>query len=138
MDAAVAQAAENHANIRFFGFVSHERALELQAHASLLINPRSPRGVFTRYSFPSKTLEYMRSGKPVACYRLEGIPKEYDPYLRYIEGEGADAIRRAVRAVLALSHQERRSLGERARAFVIAHKTPEVQCRRLVTFLRGL
>ena len=138
MDAEVARTAESHANIHYFGFVSHDRALELQARAALLINPRSPRGVFTRYSFPSKTLEYMRSGKPVACYRLEGIPKEYDPYLRYIEGEGADAIRRAVRAVLALSHQERRSLGERARAFVIAHKTPEVQCRRLVTFLRGL
>ena len=83
---------KSHANIRYFGFVSHERALELQAKAALLINPRSPKGVFTRYSFPSKTLEYMRSGKPVVCHRLEGIPEEYDPYLQYIEGEGAGAI----------------------------------------------
>ena len=138
MDAAVAQAAENHANIRFFGFVSHERALELQAHASLLINPRSPRGVFTRYSFPSKTLEYMRSGKPVVCHRLEGIPEEYDPYLQYIEGEGAGAIVNAVRKALALTPEERLSLGQRARTFVLDNKTPGNQCRRLMDFLRSL
>ena len=80
----------------------------------------------------------MRSGKPVVCYRLEGIPQEYDPYLRYIEGEGADAIKRAVRAALSLPREERLLLGQRARAFVLANKTPEVQCRRLTAFLRGL
>lgn len=135
---AVAQAAEKHGNIRYFGFVPHEQALALQAQAAALVNPRSPRGVFTRYSFPSKTLEYMRSGKPVVCYRLEGIPQEYDPYLRYIEGEGADAIKRAVRAALSLPREERLLLGQRARAFVLTNKTPEVQCRRLTAFLRGL
>ena len=110
----------------------------MQARAALLINPRSPRGVFTRYSFPSKTLEYMRSGKPVACYRLEGIPKEYDPYLRYIEGEGASAIMRAVRETLELPEEERLMLGRRSRAFVLANKTPQIQCRRLMDFLRSL
>lgn len=43
----------------------------------------------------------------MACYRLEGIPKEYDPYLRYIEGEGAGAIMRAVRETLELPEEER-------------------------------
>lgn len=138
MSAEVMRAAESHANIRYFGFVSHDKALELQAGAALLINPRSPRGVFTRYSFPSKTLEYMRSGKPVVCYRLEGIPREYDPYLRYIEGAGADAIASAVRQTLHLSREERLLLGERARTFVLANKTPEVQCQRLTAFLRSL
>ena len=138
MDAEVARTAESHANIHYFGFVSHDRALELQARAALLINPRSPKGVFTRYSFPSKTLEYMRSGKPVACYRLEGIPKEYDPYLRYIEGEGASAIMRAVRETLELPEEERLMLGRRSRAFVLANKTPQIQCRRLMDFLRSL
>lgn len=138
MSAEVARAAKSHANIRYFGFVSHERALELQAKAALLINPRSPKGVFTRYSFPSKTLEYMRSGKPVVCHRLEGIPEEYDPYLQYIEGEGAGAIVNAVRKALALTPEERLSLGQRARAFVLANKTPGNQCRRLMDFLRSL
>lgn len=138
MSAEVAQAAKSHANIRYFGFVSHERALELQAKAALLINPRSPKGVFTRYSFPSKTLEYMRSGKPVVCHRLEGIPEEYDPYLQYIEGEGAGAIAHAVRKALALTPEERLSLGQRARMFVLDNKTPGNQCRRLMDFLRSL
>ena len=138
MSAEVTRAAKSHANIRYFGFVSHERALELQAKAALLINPRSPKGVFTRYSFPSKTLEYMRSGKPVVCHRLEGIPEEYDPYLQYIEGEGAGAIVNAVRKVLALTPEERLSLGQRARTFVLDNKTPGNQCRRLMDFLRSL
>lgn len=134
----VESAARRAPNIRYYGFVPHNQALALQSRADLLINPRSPRGTFTRYSFPSKTLEYLRSAKPVVCYRLEGIPQEYDPYLYFIEGDGPEAIMRAVRKALSLPPEERQALGERARAFILANKTPAVQCRRLMSYLRGL
>lgn len=134
----VARAAERHDNIRYFGFVAQQEALALQARASLLINPRSPAGAFTRYSFPSKTLEYMRSGKPVVCCKLEGIPDEYDPYLHYIRGEGAAAIMRAVDEVLAMPQAQRDAMGESARAFVLSAKSPAVQGGRLMRLLRQL
>lgn len=130
-------AAENE-NIRFWGFVPREKALELQAKATLLINPRSPAGTFTRYSFPSKTIEYMRSGKPVLCYRLEGIPREYDEYLYYIQGKGPEGIQRSIRDLLGKSPMELRQRGEACRRFVREQKNPAAQCKKVVALLRSL
>lgn len=130
--------ADQHENIVFEGFVPQEKALALQAKANALINPRTPAGKFTRYSFPSKTLEYMRSGKSVLCYRLDGIPAEYDEYLNYIPSQDAAGIQQAVRSLMQLSAEERQQMGERAKAFVMTHKNPKAQCHKLVSWLRSL
>lgn len=132
----VRKAADTHSNIRYFGYVSQREALALQEKAAVLINPRSPQGVYTRYSFPSKTLEYMRSGKPVLCYHLEGIPAEYDDFLVYITGDGAEGIKKAVRALFARPEAERAMLGSRAKAFVLSQKSADLQCAKLLSFLR--
>lgn len=134
----VEQFAKQHGNIHFEGFVPHEKALALQAQASALINPRTPAGLFTRYSFPSKTLEYMRSGKPVICYKLDGIPDDYDAYLNYIPTAGAEGIRQAVQRLQEIPPQQRSRMGREARAYVLSHKNPKAQCKRLVEWLRLL
>lgn len=138
MGERVRSCAQKHENIRYFGFVAQKEALALQARASALINPRQANGLYTRYSFPSKTLEYLRSGKPVLCYPLEGIPHDYDPYLCYIPQLGSDGICQAVREVMALSPEEREAIGKRGRDYVLAHKNPRVQCEKLMALLRNL
>ncbi len=138
MQSEVEKSAEAYANIRYFGFVSQKEALALQAKATALINPRTPEGLFTKYSFPSKTLEYLRSGKPVLCYKLEGIPDDYDPYLVYIAENGAAGIQKAIRKLLALTEGERTALGTAGRNYVLTQKNPQMQCKRLMTLLRGL
>lgn len=136
--AAVEEASKRYSNIRFFGFVSREEAIRLQSQAAGLINPRPASAAFTRYSFPSKTLEYMRSGKPVLCYKLEGIPDDYNPYLQYIPQPGAEGICQAVEKLMGLSAKERLALGEAGRAYVLEQKNPKNQCGRLYGFLQGL
>lgn len=138
MEQEVKTAAEKHSNIRYFGFLPQKEALALQAQASALVNPRRPDATFTRYSFPSKTLEYMRSGKPVLCCRLDGIPRDYDPYLCYMKGEGAESICQAVHELMALPPEQRTQLGSDAREYVIAQKNPRVQCERLLSLLRRM
>lgn len=138
MGERVRSSAEKHENIRYFGFVAQKEALALQARASALINPRQPNGMYTRYSFPSKTLEYLRSGKPVLCYQLEGIPHDYDPYLCYIQQPGSEGICQAVRGVMSLSPEERGTIGRRGRDYVLANKNPHVQCKKLMALLRNL
>ena len=136
MEEAVKKAAAAHSNITYFGFVSQDEAVALQQQADVLINPRSGSHLFTRYSFPSKTLEYMRSGKPTICYPLEGIPEDYAPYLTYIQRDGG--IREAVQSLLAMPAADRMQLGLSAQAFVEEQKNPTVQCKKLVCFLRRL
>lgn len=131
-------AAKQYPNIHYYGFVSQKEALAYQAKAAALINPRTPVALDTKYSFPSKTLEYMRSGKPVICYKLEGIPDEYDSYLTYIPEMGSNGIVHAVKQIMALSAEERMQNGKACRDFVLQYKNPTIQCKRLMDFLRSL
>ena len=138
MQEQVFDASNRYPNIKYFGFVPQKEALALQAKATALINPRTPEGIFTRYSFPSKTLEYLRSGKPVICYQLEGIPSDYDPYLMYIGEQGSAGIKRAVRRLREMSAQERQAWGNAGREYVLCTKNPSVQCQKLLSLLRKL
>lgn len=138
MEDEVRRSAEKHPNIRYFGFVSQEEALSLQGRAATLINPRSPEGLYTRYSFPSKTLEYLRSGRPTLCYALEGIPEEYGQYLIYIQQSGADGIRQAVQEWLQKPAAEREARGRSGREYVLQQKNPKAQCNALLSLLRRM
>lgn len=117
------------------GRVRHVVALDWQRRAGLLINPRSSMGAFTRYSFPSKTLEYMASGNLVATYQNEGIPREYYSYFMSINGEGPEAIARVISAAIAMPAEERARQGRAAREFVFAEKSIESQTTRILEFL---
>lgn len=67
--------------VMFLGQVSPEEALSWQSRAYVLVNPRSVVEEYTRYSFPSKNIEYLLSGKPVVGYFLEGMPQVYQDFL---------------------------------------------------------
>ncbi|MEO5757993.1 MAG: glycosyltransferase [Mesorhizobium sp.] len=78
-DKVEAAARADH-RIKFLGQLPRDEVLKLQFQASVLVNPRGPGGEFTKYSFPSKTMEYMASGRTVLMHRLPGIPEEYHQY----------------------------------------------------------
>ncbi|MBN1777462.1 MAG: glycosyltransferase [Clostridiales bacterium] len=138
MEDAIREAQAKLDNIRYFGFVRQAQAVYLQGKAAILINPRTNGGIYTRYSFPSKTMEYMRAGKPVLCCRLDGIPLEYDEYLNYIKPQDAQGIRDAVRGLMALPQHERDGIGRRASEFVLKEKNNITQGKKALDLLRSL
>lgn len=71
--------------ILFLGQVPPQEALSWQSRAAALINPRNVVEEYTRYSFPSKNIEYLLSGKPVVGYFLEGMPPVYQDFLCCID-----------------------------------------------------
>lgn len=133
----VAEAAAADPRIRFFGQVDRSKALQLQAQASFLVNPRSGDDEFVKYSFPSKVMEYLASGRPVIMYRLPGIPDEYDGHYLPIRAPGADGIAAALTDALAMSPDARVAMGAAADAFVREHKGPREQVRKIVELLYG-
>ena len=138
MEADVLKAQETGDNVRYFGFVPQGQAAYLQSKADALINPRTNEGEYTKYSFPSKTMEYMRSGKPVLCCKLDGIPAEYDPYLTYIEPQTVGGIQSAVRTMLSRTPKQRAEIARRAMTFVVMEKNNVRQGRRALDLLRSL
>ena len=138
MEDEILLAQANNNNIHYFGFVQQSQAVYLQGKAELLINPRTNERTYTLYSFPSKTMEYMRAGKPVLCCRLDGIPADYDEYLSYIEPQDAQGIRTAIRDMMAITKEERDAIGRRAQEFVLSEKNHIKQGKKALDLLRTL
>lgn len=128
MEEEIRAYAAQDSRIRFFGFLPHEEAVQLQKQATVLVNPRTNQGEYTKYSFPSKTMEYMASGRPVMMFRLDGIPGEYDPFLTYIPEESSASIRDTVESLRRLSPSELDAMGARGRDFVLKNKIEMCKC----------
>lgn len=127
----IKEKAKYDTRIKYLGLLSRTDVLKKQREASLLVNPRTPEGEYTKYSFPSKTMEYLASGIPTLIYSLQGIPKEYLNYCYHIEELGVDALYNKIEELLSLDDSSLEEMGARARAFVIENKNPYKQCARI-------
>ena len=130
--------AQKDSRIKFFGYCTQTEVTELRSKAAVLVNPRSDKGEYTKYSFPSKTMEYMASGKPVVMYKLAGIPDEYDEYLNYVQPSDrpTNQLAETLRTVL-LNYDDALAKAENAQVFVHENKGSIAQAKRLVTFIDG-
>ncbi len=133
-DKMVAEAAEKDPRIRPLGQVSPEEAALWQRRAAVLVNPRLAQGEYTRYSFPSKLLEYLNAGRPVAGFYLEGMPECYREFLFAAEDTGspAPALARALETALHASPEEIRSRREKFRAYSRETLGPEAIAAAIV------
>lgn len=123
--------------IEFLGRVDRTRVLALQKNATVLVNPRQNNEEFTKYSFPSKNLEYLSSGVPVIAYKLDGIPDEYDGYIIYPEDDSEESLAKEIRKICSLSDEDRIALGERAKNFVFDNKNKVRQAQRIIDFFNN-
>ncbi|MFA6308349.1 MAG: glycosyltransferase [Clostridia bacterium] len=128
--------SEQDDRIVYYGYTSRERTIELQQRATVLINPRQNNGEYTKYSFPSKTMEYMASGKPVIMYKLDGIPTEYDKYLYYVIDNSTESLKNRIIEVCEKSDEELLNFGQKAKDFVLKEKNNVVQANRVINMLK--
>ena len=121
--------------IEFRGSVAHEEAVSLQREAFALINPRLPSISLTRYSFPSKTIEYLMSGTPMIGYKLDGIPDEYHEHMFIPSNESVEKLQETIDYVLNNDPWEMMRKAQKAQSFIYENKTAIKQCRRIIDFI---
>lgn len=131
----VEEAARKDRRIKYFGQVKQDRVLKMQREASLLINPRKPEGEYTKYSFPSKTMEYMASGTPTLMYRLPGMPIDYDDKVVLFNDMSDKTFCTILKEWLNKPQEELDAFGEKARKFILDNKTAEKQIARFLDFI---
>lgn len=127
--------AQTDSTLRYGGMLFSSEVVEKEMEATLLINPRPTHEEFVKYSFPSKTMEYMASGTPVLTTNLPGMPEEYHAYVGIIEQETAAGLAQSLRELLANSDSELFSMGQKARSFVLNNKNNIVQAQKIITML---
>lgn len=120
------------------GQLSHAEVLKIQSKAFLLVNPRTSEGEYTRFSFPSKTMEYLASGVPVLLNKLPGIPTEYYDYSFQPELETIDSLKKKIEEIISLTPKELQKKGERAREFILTKKNPQTQCKKLIDLIERI
>lgn len=126
---------KEHPNIKYFGVVANDLVVKEQLKATLLINPRPTNEEYTKYSFPSKNMEYMVSGTPVLTTQLPGMPAEYEPYVYLIEDETVEGLANALKSVFSLSREELHQKGQEAKQFVLENKNNVVQARKMIEMI---
>jgi glycosyltransferase involved in cell wall biosynthesis len=133
----IEKAAAEDSRIKYWGFVDSQKALELQRIATILVNPRTSEGEYTKYSFPSKTMEYLLSGKSVIINRLPGIPEEYLDYVFMPDDESVESLAECIKAVMAMEPQDRLKMSESGRNFIIQSKNSVIQTGRILELIKG-
>lgn len=128
--------AREDARIHYMGIAPNAEIVEAELRASLLVNPRPTHEEYTRYSFPSKNMEYMASGTPVLTTRLPGMPEEYLPYVHLIEEETVEGVAKALTDALGTGAEELHRRGMEAREFILREKNNAVQAAKVMELLR--
>lgn len=131
----VVKASETDNRIKWVEFLATELLQEEQQKATVLVNPRQNNEEFTKYSFPSKNLEYMLSGRPTICYILDGVPEEYRDYLIVPENDSAEALAEAIKSIFSKTDEEQNEIGMKARNFVLENKNYLIQTKKIINLL---
>lgn len=127
--------ANGNKNIRYWGLVDSDKARELQQSATILVNPRTSGLSFTKYSFPSKTLEYMMTGRPVVMNKLPGIPEVYFNYVITPKDESIEQWAITLTDVMINKYEYYRNRGVLGREFVLNNKNAPKQMKRVIDFI---
>ncbi len=123
--------------IHYFGVVPNSVVVQELFNASLLVNPRPASEEFTKFSFPSKNMEYMVSGTPLLTTVLPGMPKEYHEYVYLLEDESLDGFRNTIQEILSKSSTELNAFGKKSKDFVLNNKSNVIQAKRIINFLNS-
>lgn len=121
--------------IKYLGIKPNNQIVEEELTATLLVNPRPTNEEFTKYSFPSKNMEYMVSGTPVLTTKLPGMPKEYYPYVFIEDTDTIDGMKKALSHILLeMNEDELSKKGAEAKNFVLTFKNNIYQTKRIIDF----
>lgn len=126
---------KKNSNIKYFGLKPNSYIVKEQQKATLLVNPRPSDEEFTKYSFPSKNMEYMASGTPALMTRLPGMPEEYLEYVYILEDESIDGMAEKMKEILNLSKEENMEKGRKAKEYVLKKKSNINQAERVMKWL---
>ena len=121
--------------IVYFEPMERGELLKMEQRATVMVNPTQPSLAFTKYFFPSKTMEYLASGTATVMFHLDCMPKEYDEYLFYVEEESAESLKNKLVEVCEMPLEERILFGQKASHFVLTQKTPEKQCWKIMMMI---
>lgn len=105
--------------ICFQGQVKPEVVKQWVENAHVLVNPRPNNEEYTKYSFPSKNIEYLASGKPLVAYMLDGMPLIYQKFICEPKNDTIDALSQAIIEACEMDEEDQAKRFEQIKAYLL-------------------
>jgi glycosyltransferase involved in cell wall biosynthesis len=134
----IISAALTNSRIKYLGQLARNDVLALQRSALALVNPRRPEGLYTSLSFPSKTIEYMASGRPTIMHKLVGIPDEYFEHAIIPQTADSNGLAKVFNDLAMMTREEQALIGSKARGFILNSKSAVRQVSRILALIDRL
>jgi glycosyltransferase involved in cell wall biosynthesis len=134
----IKEAANKDKRILYFDQLSRTELIKLQKKATVLVNPVHSHEEFTKFFFPSKTMEYMASGTPTLMSKLPCLPKEYEPYIYFFDDESVEGMKNKIIEICEKSQEELNESGEKAAEFIHTQKNEITQTKKIIEFITNL
>ena len=134
----ILDAQKEDARIVYYEPMPKEQLRELQRKATILINPVKASNEFTKYFFPSKTMEYLASGTPTLMYKLPCLPEDYYEHIYFIEEETVEGLRKKIVEVCEKPNEEHATFGNSASEFIYTKKNAFVQTKKIIELLNDV
>ena len=122
----------------YHGVVTNDEIISAEKKATLLINPRFTDGEYTKYSFPSKNIEYMSTGTPVLTTKLKGMPKEYYQHVYLFDEESVDGYYKTLNTLLSKPADELQLKGKSAQEFIKVNKNNKKQSGLIIDLIERM
>ena len=129
---------KNDSRIKLLPILTKKELNILQKKATILINPVNPSQEFSKYFFPSKTLEYLASGTPTLMGKLDCLPDDYLNYIYLIQDFTPYGLKQRIVEICSKPDSELSLFGSNASIFIHKNKTPQVQVKKIVDFISNL
>lgn len=130
--------SKQYENVKYMGLAPNSEIVDAEVRATLLVNPRPIGEDYTKYSFPSKNMEYMASGTPVLTTKLPGMPADHLPHVYLIEDESSDGIAEVLGELLTKSPEELFEKGKTSKEFILEEKNNIKQAKKLINLINKL
>ena len=125
-------------NVKYIGCLSPDEVYEEMKKCDLLINPRPSSLKLTKYSFPSKTFEYLASGTPCLMCKLPAIPSEYFEYINFFSGESVEEYRKSIEDLFKGDREELLNKANKGALFLLENKTTDIQVKKIITLINSV
>lgn len=135
MESEIVSFVNKDTRIKYFGSISNSLILDFQKKAKLLVNPRFSKNEFTKFSFPSKLMEYMMSGTPVLTTRLLGIPNDYYDKMYFLDDESVLGFKLSILDCLKKDQYELNRFGNKTKDYVFDEKNNIKQIEKFINLI---
>lgn len=131
----VKEASKQDNRIILMGNVPNDEMIKRQQAAGVLINPRLVSEPVSMYTFPSKMIEYLLSGTPVATTKLNGLTNEYLENSFVFRDDTAKEMAKTIDYILQQDKKDLIKKAKMARNFIVENKNWDVHSKKIKDFI---